>query len=1076
MKKLIIFRLSAIFSSNPESSVMRFVYILFYLLNILAAQLLSAQSNSRYVNPFIGTDKSDVITKWGSEGGTYPGAVAPWGAVQLTPETRMHEPRGYYYSDSLIYFFSCFHHMSGFPNGSAGRFYVMPVADTATFSIGKYASRFKHSNEIARPGYYSVYLQNNNTRVEAAASDRCGVFRFTYPAGIQPFLFVSKDRGNIAMRFNTTIAEEKTVDNGKILLFKYAPGAPTIIEMQLSSSSVSKESAERNIEKETGTDSFDKVYQKTAAKWEQALAVVSVDDPSEKHKTIFYTALYHSLLVPWVVSDAEGYYRGYDGKIYQSKDHKQYGGFSPWDSFRTLHPLLSLLFPGRQKDMILSLLDIYQQTGHLPTESMTGNHAVNIIVDSWRKGITADSALTYNAIKSNISTGPFLQKDMDIYRKKNYVPFSYPESVTRTVEYAYNDWGLAQFAGKVMKDEVVYTQFQRNSYNYRNLFNADQLFLLPRRDNDFKTEPGTTGYKEGDKWIYSFFVPQHPDDLVNLMGGPAAFSERLDSALRNNVILFDNETVFHLPYFFNKANRPSLTQKWVSAIMAERYNNTPGGLPGNDDLGATSSWFVLSAMGLYPFAPGEPVYTLSTPLFKSLTLHLANGKTLTIQKHGAAATGRYVSSVAFDQTALTSLDIAHDRLMNGGTMDFTVSPTPQDKHFKKANDTGLNPIFTITGSRLSKNKVYPGENIRLYYSIRNEGAPATNIITLYANGKAYLKKNCFVNTSQTVSDTIDFQLYHPGKTAIALNNEKPQIINVQHKDIPLSNSIAIRELHVLPLLHPGEMQKVSFFAKNISGDTRSFNIPVTFDSMVLHRIPVTLQPGEEKVYTAEIPVKGNGFKTIKVEKAEASFRICQKPAEALVLDLSMRNDNGGIIKDLSGFGNNGKVIGKYQSEDSLVGINEDCFVALSPAPSLDKMGEKITMMGWIYTTGGDNETVDLISKGDHHVIQVSRNRSVKFFAGGWGRGECIAALPQDWKNNWHHIAGVCDGNTLKVYIDGVLQTTTPLTSKTGLSVIGEWNIGRNEEFPSERMFTGYMKGVKIFADALSEEEIRNAMH
>ena len=369
---------------------MRLTKTLFYILNILAAQSLSAQSNSRYVNPFIGTDKSDVITKWGSEGGTYPGAVAPWGAVQLTPETRMHEPQGYYYSDSLIYFFSCFHHMSGFPGGSAGRFYVMPVADTTAFNIGKYASRFSHNSEIAKPGYYSVYLNNNNTRVEATASDRCGVFRFTYPAGIQPFLFVSKDRSNIAMRFNTAVAEEQIVDDGKILSFKSAPDAPTIIEMQLSNYYVSEESAGRNIGMETGTDSFDKVYQKTAVKWEEALALVSIDDPSEKNKTIFYTALYHSLLVPWVISDADGYYRGHDGKIYHS-DHTQYEGFSPWDTFRTLHPLLSLLFPGRQKDMVLSLLDIYRQTGHLPTESMTGNHSVNIIVDSWRKGITADS-------------------------------------------------------------------------------------------------------------------------------------------------------------------------------------------------------------------------------------------------------------------------------------------------------------------------------------------------------------------------------------------------------------------------------------------------------------------------------------------------------------------------------------------------------------------------------------------------------------------------------------------------------------------------------------------------------------
>lgn len=1054
---------------------MRSFKSLLLILNVLSVSLLHAQSNSQYVNLFIGTDKSDAPTKWGSEGGTYPGAVAPWGAVQLSPETRMHEPRGYYYSDSLIYFFSCLHHMSGFPNGSAGRFYIMPVTDTIPFIIGKSASPFSHNREIAKPGYYSVYFNDNNILIEATASDRCGIYRITYPEGITPRLFVSREQRNMATKFNTAILEERTVVDGKIITFESVANTPTVIEMQLSSSTVSKENAGRNIEEEIGTSSFEEVYQATAAKWEQALAVMSINDSSQKNKRIFYTALYHSLLVPWVVSDVNGDYRGYDGKIYRSAGHKQYRGFSPWDTFRTLHPLLTLLFPDRQKDMILSMLDIYQQTGHLPTESMTGNHAVNIIVDSWRKGITADSNIVYNAIKSNIRTGPFIQKDMNVYRRKNYVPFSYPESVTRTVEYAYNDWGLAQFAGAVMKDESVYNIFQKNSYNYRNLFNADSLFLLPKKDDQFKVEPGTTGYKEGDKWIYSYFVPQHPADLINLMGGTAAFCERLEAALRNQVILFDNETVFHLPYFFNKANQPYLTQKWVGKIMNERYDDTPGGLPGNDDLGAMSSWFVFSAMGLYPFAPGEPVYTLSTPLFKSITLHLPNGKKLMINKKGAGETDKYISSVTLNHTPLSSLNITHTQLMNGGNLDFEVSPIPQKNTFKEAVAINERPSIAITFSNFSKNKVYPGEKIRAVCTVRNTGAPATKILTLYVNGKAYLKKNVFVNTGQTVSDTLSFRLYIPGKTKITLDNKNVLTITVLYKKIPLNQSISVRGLQVLPLLQSGQKQEISFTAKNISGDTCSFNIPVIADGIVMQHISVYLHPGEEKKIISAIDIKGEGFKSISVAGTKTICKIFKNPEDAMILSLSMRNNNSCIIKDISGFSNNGKIIGEYRNEDTLVSIGKDCYVALLPAPSLDKMGEKITMMGWIYTTGGDQETVDLVSKGDHHVIQVSHNKSVKFFAGGWGRGECDAILPSNWKNNWHHIAGVCDGRTLKLYIDGILKTTTLLTSQTDLSVIGEWNIGRNEEFPSERMFTGYMKDVKIFADALSSKDINAAM-
>jgi predicted alpha-1,2-mannosidase len=283
--------------------------------------------------------------------------------------------------------------------------------------------------------------------------------------------------------------------------------------------------------------------------------------------------------------------------------------------------LLTLLYPDKQQDVILSMLDIYKQTGHLPTESMTGNHVIPIIVDSYLKGITGfDSRLAYTAMKKSVLEPPFVQSDMEIFNQKGYIPFTRSESVTRTVEYAYDDWALSQFAKNVVHENKDYLLLQNRAFNYRNLLNTGDLFMLPRNDSEFKLQPGMSGYKEGDKWVYSYFVPHNANDLINLMGGNEQFTARLDSALANNVILFDNETVFHLPYQFNQAGNPALTQKWLRQIMLQRFSNSPGGLPGNDDLGSTSSWYVFSAMGIYPVCPGRPDYAIGTPLFKSVMI------------------------------------------------------------------------------------------------------------------------------------------------------------------------------------------------------------------------------------------------------------------------------------------------------------------------------------------------------------------------------------------------------------------------------------------------------------------------
>jgi predicted alpha-1,2-mannosidase len=321
-----------------------------------------------------------------------------------------------------------------------------------------------------------------------------------------------------------------------------------------------------------GNAGFYAICKQTALAWQKKLSAIDVTDDNRQNKIVFYTALYHSLLLPWVIDDADGRYKGADGAIHTRNGANQYGAFSPWDTFRTLHPLLTLIYPDQQNDIILSMLDFYRQSGYLPVESMTGNHSVPIIVDSYFKGITGfDKALAFKAMKKSLVDGPFIQKDMQVYQSNGYIPFTNAESVTRTVEYAYDDWALAQFAKNITGDDSTYHLLDERSYSYRQLFNKDDRLFLPRNKDVFKLQPGMSGYKEGDKWVYGYFVPHNSKDLINLTGGDKSFTERLDSVLQNEVMLFDNETVFHVPYLFNQAGAPQLTQKWCRQNYAAAF-------------------------------------------------------------------------------------------------------------------------------------------------------------------------------------------------------------------------------------------------------------------------------------------------------------------------------------------------------------------------------------------------------------------------------------------------------------------------------------------------------------------------
>ncbi|MFT4156255.1 GH92 family glycosyl hydrolase [Parafilimonas sp.] len=1029
---------------------------------------LAAQENIlQYVNPFIGTAKSNVYTKWGNEGGTYPGAAAPWGFMQLSPETRN---SGYDYTDSAIHFFTCIQHHSGFPGGSAGRLRIMPAP--AAYRKAQ-SLHFSHADEAASPGYYKVFFRKEHILAEATATVHGGMFRISFPANTQPVIFISDagewpgtesgDRHGLNTVFRFSLQPKDTVkwQDGYLLRFNKPSGkSKTVLTIRLSVSEVSISGAEDNLAQELSGD-FEKTLVITQTAWKKQLAVVEVGDASFADKEVFYTALYHSLLLPWIISDANGLYRGVDGKIYKTTGRNAYGGFSPWDTFRSLHPLLSFLYPDVQRDMLLSMLAIYQQGGYLPVESMTGNHAIPIIVDSYLKGIhPADSLLLYKAMKKSIVDGPYLQKDFALYAD-GFIPYPYTESVTKTVEYTYDDWALAQYADKVMRDDSLSSFLMKRSRNYLQLFNQEELCLLPKKDSTSYPNMANAGYKEGDQWVYTLFLPHYQRSLINLKGGDDNFIKQADEALQDKRLVFDNETMFHVPYLFNSTLYPYKTQAWVQAIRS-RFSSTPGGLPGNDDLGSTSAWYVWSALGIFPVCPGSTEYAVGTPLFKNVVLHLPSGKELTITASNLSANSFFVRSVSLNGQAYKSKWIEHNILNNGGALQFEMDSSPvlqqQPGYMKGDTDGDLN--WTATSVAATKSNVLAGEGFWVRYTLQNGKAMGTAIVKLYIDDSIELGKNCLLKPGEIKADSIFCRLYAYGKHSVRLLQQPVMHITITG-DMPNADAFNISALHASPLVKKGGYVQLSYQVQNISSANKKLVLPVKENSKVLLSDTIQLAPGNKTTVYHSFPAKVTGWRDFAVMNETVKSKVYERAEDALVLLFDTVNTSKGTLYDNSGFGYNGYT------------ASFENYIQLPHCPGLDSNGTALTIMAWVYDTITMQSSIDLIAKGDNHVLQLSNHKQLGFFAGGWGRGDCTVPLPENWVEHWHHIAGVCTGRELQVYIDGRLTGTTHLEEVINLNVPARWTIGSNEEFPLDRTFKGRMRDVRIYMQALDAVSIQH---
>ena len=726
------------------------------------------------VDPFIGT---------GGEGHTFPGAVVPFGMLQLSPDTRI-QPRkdaygwaaGYRYSDDTIVGFS-HTHFSGTGHSDLGDILLMPVSGDAKLERGDpdvpgsgYTSRFSHASERAAPGYYAVTLSDYGVRAELTASARVGVHRYAFPQGKPAHVVLDlrtsmydypgkvlwsrirvradgtitgmrETRGwapgrqlYFALRFSRPLASHALQDTEQGVVYKgfTQPGendpgqraqvegrqlvarfdfdaldAPLIAKLAISP--VSEDGAIANLDAEVPGWDFDGVRAAAKQAWMQALGAVDADGDAAQ-RTAFYTALYHALQAPSLFMDVDGCYRGPDNAVHQAKGWTNYSTFSLWDTYRALHPLLTIVQPERRNaDFVNSLLAARRDSAYgilpiwsfhgLETWTMIGYHAVPVIADAYLKGIRGfDPDHALDAMVASATYGPY--DGLAQYMQLGYVPIDEEgEAASKTLEYAFDDWTIFRMARAMGRKDIA-AAFDKRAANWKHAFDPDTGFMRARkRDGSFRIpfDPDASGYgtdyTEGNAWQYSWYVPQDVAGLAAAHGGADKLLARLDAVFDAKVdpkifahmeditgligwYAHGNEPSHHVAYLYSHAGQPWRTQARLKQVMDTQYKPTHDGLAGNDDLGQMSAWYVFTALGFYPVAPGSNQYILGRPFLPRATLNLPNGKRFTVVADGLGDANAYVGGVTLDGKPLQRVYITHAELMAGGELRFSMQAQP----------------------------------------------------------------------------------------------------------------------------------------------------------------------------------------------------------------------------------------------------------------------------------------------------------------------------------------------------------------------------------------------------------------
>jgi predicted alpha-1,2-mannosidase len=662
-----------------------------------------------------------------------------------------HHCSGYHYMDNQVRGFSQFR-LSGIGVADYGNILVMPTLNRSGDykKESSYRAKFDHDQEIAMPGYYAVTLKDSGIRAEITATHHCGVYRFTFPDhGPGRIVFdashailknmvqeaeikVDKDAGEISGR-SVIIGGLANESAGVEIFFlakvdmpindyglfgdrveglsasgKKAGAWVEVLESVMVSiglSFISIEQARRHLDDELGGQRFEDVVKEAQDRWRDALSVIEVKGGTSDQRTIFYTALYHTMIMPTDMTEAGGLYQGFDEQVHEALGFCYYTDFSLWDTFRTLHPFLNLIEPEKSADMMQSLVLMSEQGGYMPkwptayrySSCMIGASADNVIADAYLKGIRGfDVEKAYQAC-SFMALNPVPEESgyegrvgIKQYIDKGYVPADlYASSTSRTIEFSYNDWCLANIA-KALGREDDYRMFMERSGNWRNIWDEKTGFLRGRNSDGTFSKPflpwiWTRYYVEGNarQWLWAPF--HDVEGLIELMGGDEAFVKRLErffekSSNRPDTFLPDtfywhgNEPDIHAAYLFTYAGRPDLTQKWVRWVMDNKYENSPGGLDGNDDCGTLSAWYIFSAMGFYPLA-GSNMYFVGSPIFDHAVIHLKEGD-LVIRAEPDPAENIYVRSVTINGKPLKNFRFSHEQIKYGGEIIFEMSNIP----------------------------------------------------------------------------------------------------------------------------------------------------------------------------------------------------------------------------------------------------------------------------------------------------------------------------------------------------------------------------------------------------------------
>ena len=691
-----------------------------------------------FVDPFIGT---------GGHGHTFPGSTAPFGMVQLSPDTRIEGwdgCSGYHFSDSVIYGFS-HTHLSGTGVGDYCDLLLMPTSGAVNFNNGYnqnndgYSSKFNKSNEFAEPGFYNVILNKDKIDVSLTSTDRVGIHKYNYSetdtanviidlehrdqlldwsleqvssteivghrisrawAQEQHFYFYLQTSS--AINFVDYFSNDKTKPT-KIAL-RFTNLKDNCLMLKVGISAVSIQGAKANLNAEANHWDFNKYKEDVQDKWEKALSKIEVTGDLLDQKKIFYTALYHSMIAPNIFNDVNGFYRGTDLQVHQSEDNT-YTIFSLWDTFRATHPLYTIIEQKKTKEFINTFLKNYLDGGQLPiwelsanyTGCMIGYHVVSVIYDALVKGIELENEELLLEAMLQVAE----RDDLGIpeYRSNGFIPAEKEtESVSKTLEYSYNDWCIAMMAKRLNKTEI-FNEYIARAQSYKNCFNPATGFMQSKVNGGwqygFIPSEVNFNFTEANSWQYSMFVPHDINGLIELHGGVAAFESKLDQLFETNSSLtgreqsditgligqyaHGNEPSHHMAYLYNYLGNPAKTQKRVYQIMNEQYSSKPDGLSGNEDCGQMSSWYVLSALGFYSVTPGLAYYTIGTPLFNESIINLENGNQFKIVAKRQNPNDFYVVAAFLNGIQLEDSYLSHKDIMNGGELILELGSTPNSE-------------------------------------------------------------------------------------------------------------------------------------------------------------------------------------------------------------------------------------------------------------------------------------------------------------------------------------------------------------------------------------------------------------